>query len=242
MGLFSRKKVAQPTVAPPSSGITFDVSSPTNAGAWFKYAEFVPPLEARQWCGLALTHVQSVAWDLPVNTLSTFSPQAEARAGLNNGWGITSADDARTELINLLALEADGYLGEIRDRSDTRQVLIEVGLLDDVSGQLPSIAAWDLSRVAMVTRMCVDADYLAENEAWDWVRMAADHAVLSYESLVEFGDAFVVGRVAWTVAAYEGEDAAQILPEARDFAAALVHLAQDADSPWLTVPWPPPDR
>lgn len=72
--------------------------------------------------------------------------------------------------------------------------------------------------------------------------IAADNAVLRYESIVEFGDAFPVGRVAWTVGAYEGEDAAQIAPEAKDFAAALVHLAHDADSPWLTVPWPSSHR
>ena len=94
----------------------------------------------------------------------------------------------------------------------------------------------------MVARMCVDAGYLADDEAWQWVMIAADNAVLRYESIVEFGDAFVVGRVAWTVGAYEGEGVARIVPEAKEVAGALVHLAQDADSPWLTVPWPSPPR
>ena len=129
MGLFSRgNKRPPPTPAAPA----FDPNSPTNARAWFKYAEFVPPLSAQQWCGLALTHVQSVAWDLPLNTLSTYNPQDQAMAGLASGWGITSAGDAVGQLGKLLSARADDYLGEIRDRTDTRDVLVHVGMLDQV--------------------------------------------------------------------------------------------------------------
>jgi len=242
MGLFSRIGKRPPEVAAGPPVPTFNVRSPTNNGAWFKYADHAPALSAQQWCGLALGQVQSVAWDLPVNTLSTFIGRADSAQGLANGWGITSQQDAQRELALLLAAGADDDLGQVRDWPQTRGVLVEAGMLDQVEGQLPSVAAWDLSRVTMVTRMSFEAGYLGEEEAWGWIGAAAESSVAAYESIVEFGDAFVVGRVCWTMIAYTGEDAAQIVPEAKEFAAALVHLAQDEDSPWRTVPWPSAQR
>ncbi len=238
MGLFGRSK-KQPGLLATPPGPSYDPNSATNGRAWFKYADRAPALSAEQWCGLALAQVQAVVWDMPVNTLSIFFERDEAAEVVLNAWGITSTDECRGELLALLQGDADQDFAALRSRPDTHHTLVEAGLLDEPGAELPSVAAWNLSRVVHLARLCHDAGYLAEPEAWQWVGVATERASLAYESVVEFGDGLVVGRVFWTLATYtDEEDRALVVPQAQEFGSALAHLAHDDDSPWRTVPWP----
>jgi len=60
-----------------------------------------------------------------------------------------------------------------------------------------NILAWDVGRCVTVARMCFDAGYLTEDQAWEAIHAAAELAKPAYSSWKEFGRSFILGRAMW---------------------------------------------
>ena len=59
---------------------------------------------------------------------------------------------------------------------------------------IPTLAAWDYGRTAIIARYGVAAGFLEEDEAWEYLKLAADSASETYSSWREFTAAHVLGR------------------------------------------------
>jgi len=59
---------------------------------------------------------------------------------------------------------------------------------------LPTLAAWDYGRVAIIARYGAQAGYIEEDEAWEYLKLAADNASGIYSSWREYTAAHILGR------------------------------------------------
>jgi len=76
-----------------------------------------------------------------------------------------------------------------------KTLLIETfGFTEEELLNLPSLAAWDYGRTAIIARYGVAAGFLEEEEAWAYLKMAADGAAAVYDSWREFTAAHILGR------------------------------------------------
>lgn len=84
----------------------------------------------------------------------------------------------------------EAYLG-------ARDMLINVdflGFTEEELLSLPTLAAWDYGRVAIIARYGVAAGFLEEDEAWEHLKIAADSAAEIYTSWREYTAAHILGR------------------------------------------------
>ena len=76
-----------------------------------------------------------------------------------------------------------------------RDLLINVlGYTEDELLNIYSLAAWDYGRVAFVARYSVAAGFIEEDEAWEYIKIAADRASELYTDWREFTAAHILGR------------------------------------------------
>ncbi|MCL2580746.1 MAG: DUF1266 domain-containing protein [Oscillospiraceae bacterium] len=76
-----------------------------------------------------------------------------------------------------------------------RDMLINfLGFTEEELLSLPTLAAWDYGRVAIIARYGVEAGYLQEAEAWEYLKMAADSASEIYAGWREYVAAHILGR------------------------------------------------
>jgi len=59
---------------------------------------------------------------------------------------------------------------------------------------LPTLAAWDYGRVAIIARYGVQAGYIEEDEAWEYFKTAADSASEIYSCWRQYTAAHILGR------------------------------------------------
>lgn len=71
---------------------------------------------------------------------------------------------------------------------------ISLGFTEEELLNLPTLAAWDYGRTAIIARYGAAAGYLEEDEAWEYLKMAADSASETYSSWREFTAAHILGR------------------------------------------------
>ncbi|KZM78908.1 DUF1266 domain-containing protein [Cellulosimicrobium sp. I38E] len=94
----------------------------------------------------------------------------------------------------------------------------------------PSIAAWDAARVVHVSRLAVDAGFVAPERAWAAIEEAVVMSRPAYASWAQFGDGFLAGRAFWSAGNRTPVD--QDLP---DFKRAVRRLLDTESSPWRTL-------
>jgi len=82
----------------------------------------------------------------------------------------------------------DAYLG-------ARDMLIgSFGYTEEELLNLPTLAAWDYGRTTIIARYGVAAGYLEEDEAWEYLKTAADRAASTYNDWREYTAAHILGR------------------------------------------------
>jgi len=82
----------------------------------------------------------------------------------------------------------NAYLG-------ARDLLIDsLGFTEEELLNLPTLAAWDYGRVAIIARYGVEAGFLDEDEAWEYLKVAADSASAIYSNWREYTAAHILGR------------------------------------------------
>ena len=83
----------------------------------------------------------------------------------------------------------------IKKYEEAKQMLIkELGYSQDELLKINTLAAWDFGRTAFIARESTSAGYIQEEEAWAFIKVAADNATAAYTSWREYFAAYVLGR------------------------------------------------
>jgi hypothetical protein len=88
------------------------------------------------------------------------------------------------------------------------------------------VAGWDVGRLVFIARICYDARYITEDEAWEYIDAAYMQAQNAFNSWEELAKSYVIGRFIWR--GKEADDGMDSL--AND-------LVNNPKSPWQQVAW-----
>jgi len=75
-----------------------------------------------------------------------------------------------------------------------KDILLDLGCTEAELEAVNSTAAWDLGRAGSIARFCVKLGYIAEDEAWKVMQIAADNATSIYKNWREWLAGYVIGR------------------------------------------------
>ena len=106
-------------------------------------------------------------------------------------------EEEREELIKLLVYEqfAERIINGLEAYVDAKELLIDfLGFTEEELLSLPSLAAWDYGRVAIIARYGVAAGYLREDVAWEYLQAAAENAAEIYTCWRQYTAAHILGR------------------------------------------------
>ncbi len=92
-----------------------------------------------------------------------------------------------------------------------------------------SLMGFDLMRVISLARWGAGAEYLTEDEAWNWIMPTAQKLQQAYTSWKDLGDSYVIGRQFWSHS--------ETLRNGHYNNQAVYWLAQNEHSPWKILDW-----
>lgn len=87
--------------------------------------------------------------------------------------------------------------------------------------------AWDFGRLVFLTRVCFDAGYISEKEAWAYIDAASILAKNSFNNWEDYARSYVIGRAMWG-----GSQSAN-----QGIAGIAKYLLALPNSPWVQMPW-----
>lgn len=170
---------------------------------------------------------------------------ARHRLLLNYWWGI----DSREHLLFLLEWveqighrkrfdEMGRYMNTLSDR-EFIEMLKSVNKEDRSSWEIvfqywtrlgaKSLVGWDFCRYIHLCRRGYLLGYLSEKEAWDLIMPKARLLQQTFDSWLDLGENYLIGREFWS---FERTEASGEL-----FARAFERLLKKNDGPWNTIPW-----
>ena len=88
------------------------------------------------------------------------------------------------------------------------------------------VTGWDAGRLAFMARLCFDAGYITEAEAWRYIDAAYKMAHQRFRSWDEFAKSYVLGRFIWA-----DDESNEFIKQIAD------DLINKPHSPWKKVPW-----
>lgn len=157
---------------------------------------------------------------------------------ISRDWGITSPNEARSTIQDLLTA---GHRAECRRLcAELDQTLATVHTDHGFRAQSPrhdwvarnrqlvtgkSLVAWDACRAVCLAGWSYLAGYLPEAEAWGYAMAAARACQQTYGSWQELGEHYVYGYQFWG-----GQDSTSLFNEVQG-------LVRDPQSPWSLMPW-----
>ncbi len=89
--------------------------------------------------------------------------------------------------------------------------------------QFYGVLGWDYGRLSYLARICYDAKYLTEEEAWEFINEAYDKAQKHFTSWNDFAKSYVIGRAAWS--------------GVEEIASIAHNLLNNPNSPWVKLSW-----
>ena len=131
---------------------------------------------------------------------------------LRSAWKVTDTATAKETLESLLAeghrAEGDPMLTELRTPEAAEKNTEEFQAYEDVKKNLvdnygytaeqvdgiKTISAWDYDRLVNVARFSHSADYITEQEMWDYINKAVTQAKNDYNSWEEYFAGVMLGR------------------------------------------------
>jgi hypothetical protein len=99
-------------------------------------------------------------------------------------------------------------------------------ILKDLDVEKLGVFGWDAGRLIFIARLCYDARYITEQEAWDYIDVAYAQAQKTFNSWEELANSYVIGRFLWK--GKEANDGMQEIAE---------DLVKKPKSPWQQVAW-----
>ena len=88
------------------------------------------------------------------------------------------------------------------------------------------VVGWDAGRLIFIARLCYDAKYIEEEEAWTYIDVAYSQAKSAFRSWNELAKSYVIGRFIWR--GKDADDGVQYLAD---------NLVNKPNSPWKQVEW-----
>jgi len=88
------------------------------------------------------------------------------------------------------------------------------------------VIGWDCGRLNFLARLCYDAGYISEEQAWNYINKAYYLAKRTFTTWEDFGKSYVIGRAMWGGADSDNSGIAEIAK----------HLWSDPKSPWTNMP------
>jgi hypothetical protein len=88
------------------------------------------------------------------------------------------------------------------------------------------VVGWDVGRLVFIARLCYDAKYITEQEAWEYIDAAYEQAQSAFQSWEELAKSYVIGRFVWK--GKDADDGVQAIAE---------NLVNKPNSPWKQVAW-----
>lgn len=89
------------------------------------------------------------------------------------------------------------------------------------------IVGWDCGRLVYVARLCYDAGYITEDEAWQYIDSADALAHKTFHSWHDYGYSYVLGRAMWGGSSANNSGVASIAKT----------LLEKQNSPWVEMDW-----
>lgn len=86
---------------------------------------------------------------------------------------------------------------------------------------------WDAGRLVFVARLCFDAKYISEEEAWEFIDAAHQLAINEFHSWEDYAKSYVIGRALWG-----GMNSFN-----SGIAAIAEYLLEKPESPWVQLKW-----
>lgn len=110
------------------------------------------------------------------------------------------------------------------DRSSWETVRMHWARLGD-----KGLLGWDLCRYIHLCRRGYLLGYLSESEAWDLIMPKARQLQMVFDSWVDLGENYLVGREFWSLERTEASG--------EFFRQSYEKLIEDPDSPWNSISW-----
>jgi hypothetical protein len=123
--------------------------------------------------------------------------------------------------------DADKAYSQTTNLLDSVEILTKnklIRTIDDVERY--GVAGWDTGRLIFIARLCYDARYISEQEAWDYIDAAYAQAQRAFNTWDDLARSYVIGRFLWT--GKDADDGMQLIAE---------DLLSKAKSPWKQVGW-----
>ncbi len=92
------------------------------------------------------------------------------------------------------AQQTDRIERALRAFEQARKMLLKLGYTEAELAAVNTTAAWDFGRTAYIARYSANVGYLTEDEAWIYIKAAADNAAKIYNSWREYLAAYIIGR------------------------------------------------
>ena len=139
------------------------------------------------------------------------------------------------------AAQSDMILSQFAEREDVEKAFSQLKHLAETMDELTAggiitgkndilkygTIGWDCGRLVFVTRLCFDAGYINEQEAWAHIDSAYALARNTFRGWDTYAKSYIIGRSLWG-----GKDAYNtgIMSIAR-------YLLEMPESPWVKMPW-----
>jgi len=153
-------------------------------------------------------------------------------------------DEIEQKSIIIEQLQQEGNVNkqpEEEIKKDMEKAFAQVGNLEETYDELLDdkvieakedigrygVTGWDCGRLSFLARICYDAGYITESQAWDYIDKAYDLGKKSFDSWNEYAKSYIIGRAMWGGGSSNNSGIA-LIAEA---------LLNDPKSPWLEHKW-----
>lgn len=122
-----------------------------------------------------------------------------------NAYQVTDKGDQKEILINAFDENDEKYKEDVQKAYDqlsclkgTWKSLTENGIVSSI-GELVRYnnVGWDCGRLVFLSRLCFDAGYISEGEAWEYIDKAYDLAISKFDTWEDFSKSYIIGRGMW---------------------------------------------
>lgn len=117
---------------------------------------------------------------------------------------------------------------QLQNLRETLQELKDDQIITDVADiSKYGVTGWDCGRLVFLARVCYDANYISEQQAWDYINKADELARRTFNSWEDYAKSYVIGRAMWGGASSNN----------RGIASIAAYLLKEANSPWVQMKW-----
>ncbi|MCD7936919.1 MAG: DUF1266 domain-containing protein [Tannerellaceae bacterium] len=141
--------------------------------------------------------------------------------------GLATNKPLSEEEQEMLEEDLEKAYNQQENLADTYEELLEDKVIRNKE-DIPryGVTGWDCGRLNFLARLCYDAGYISEQQAWVYIDKAYFLAKKTFTGWEDFGKSYVIGRAMWGGEGSENSGIADIAS----------HLCSDPESPWVQMP------